>query len=215
MKKSAKLLIGTNNPGKVRELLAILAELPLEAVTPSQLGLELDVEETGATYAANARLKATTFARASGLLTLADDSGLEVDALGGGPGVYSARYAGEGASDAERRAKLIAALRGSKPPRTARFRCVLVIADPRKADPADPSEPPGLELHAFEGTCEGEIVLEERGLGGFGYDPIFFVPEYGATLAELPEEVKNRISHRARATQAALPFLKARLAMGH
>jgi XTP/dITP diphosphohydrolase len=212
MKKSTKLLIGTNNPGKMRELLAILGELPLEAVTPRQVGLELDVEETGATYDANARLKATTYARASGLLTLADDSGLEVDVLGGGPGVHSARYAGEGASDAERRAKLIAALRGFPPPRTARFRCVLVIADPQKADPTDPSKPPGLELHTFEGTCEGEIVLEERGSSGFGYDPIFFVPEYGCTLAELPPEVKNRISHRARAAQAALPFLRARLA---
>ncbi|MDW8326906.1 MAG: RdgB/HAM1 family non-canonical purine NTP pyrophosphatase [Anaerolineales bacterium] len=211
MKKLTKLLIGTSNPGKVGELLSILAESPFELVTPRQIGLTLEVEETGTTYAANARLKATAFARASGLLTLADDSGLEVDALGGEPGVYSARYAGKGAGDAERRAKLIATLRDVPPPRTARFRCVLAIADPQESEPADPLSPPALALYFFEGTCEGEIVLEERGSGGFGYDPIFFVPEYGCTLAELPEEVKNRISHRARAAQAALPFLRSLL----
>ncbi len=215
MKKSTKLLIGTHNPGKVREFLAILGELPLETVTPRQIGLELNVEEVGETYAANASLKSEAFARATGLLTLADDSGLEVEALAGGPGVYSARYAGEGASDADRRARLIAALRHTPPPRSARFRCVIAVTAPEAEGPTSLSRPSGFRTHFFEGTCAGEIILEERGSNGFGYDPLFFIPELGCTLAELPEEVKNRISHRARAAQAALSFLRARLAAGH
>lgn len=191
-----KLLIGTNNPGKVRELMAILGELPMEAVTLNDVGLELDVEETGATYAENAQLKADAFARASGLITLADDSGLEVEALGGAPGVFSARYAGHGMDDATRRAKLKQALRGVPPPRIARFRCVVAVAQPSN------------RVDLFEGVCEGEIILEERGSNGFGYDPIFFMPEYGRTMAELPDDLKNQVSHRARAARAALPFLQ-------
>ena len=190
-----QLLIATNNRCKLHELLPLLGALPLHLVTPHDLGLRLEVEETGTTYAENARLKATAFAQASGLLTLADDSGLEVDALGGAPGVYSARYAGEGASDAERRARLIHALRAVPAPRPARFRCVIAIAQP------------GGAMQCFEGVCEGEIILQERGTHGFGYDPLFFLPEHGCTMAELPSAVKNQVSHRARAAQAARPFL--------
>ena len=190
-----QLLIATHNRGKLHELLPLLADLPIHPVAPHDLGLHLEVEETGTTYAENARLKAAAFAQASGLLTLADDSGLEVDALGGAPGVYSARYAGEGASDAVRRARLIHALRAVPAPRPARFRCVIAIAQPN-----------GMIAY-FEGVCEGEILLEERGTHGFGYDPLFFLPEPGCTMAELPSAVKNQVSHRARAAQAARLFL--------
>ncbi len=190
-----KILIASHNRGKLREFAAILPQLEADLATPADLGLTLDVVEEGATYAENARLKAVAFANAAGLLTLGDDSGLEVDALGGRPGLYSARYAGKGASDADRRAKLMQELRHTPEPRPARFRCAIAVAQP------------GGEAAVFEGTCEGQIILEERGDNGFGYDPIFFLPEYGRTLAELPSELKNRISHRARAAQAALPYL--------
>jgi XTP/dITP diphosphohydrolase len=190
-----QLLIATNNRGKLHELLPLLGDLPFHLVTPHDLGLHLEVEETGTTYAENARLKAEAFAQTSGLLTLADDSGLEVDALGGAPGVHSARYAGAGASDADRRAKLIRVLHEVPAPRLARFRCVMALAQP------------GGAMTYFEGVCAGEIILEERGTHGFGYDPLFFLPERGSTMAELPSVVKNQISHRARAVQAARPFL--------
>jgi XTP/dITP diphosphohydrolase len=191
-----QLLLATNNPGKLHELLPLLAPLGIELRTPADIGLTLEVDETDDTYAGNAHRKAEAFARASGLITLADDSGLEVDALNGAPGVYSARYAGHGQTDADRRAKLIGELREVAPPRTARFRCVIAVAQP------------GGAVDLFEGKCEGEIVLEERGSSGFGYDPIFFMADHGGTMAELPSELKNRISHRARAAQAALPFLQ-------
>jgi XTP/dITP diphosphohydrolase len=190
-----RLLLATNNPGKLHELVSLLGALPLHIVTPQALGLHLDVEETGTTYTENACLKAAGFARASGLRTLADDSGLEVDALNGAPGVYSARYAGAAASDADRRAKLMDVLRQVPAPRRARFRCVIAIAQP------------GGAIDCFEGVCEGEILLEERGANGFGYDPVFYLPEHGCTMAELPSAVKNQMSHRARAVQAARLFL--------
>jgi XTP/dITP diphosphohydrolase len=133
---------------------------------------------------------------------MGDDSGLEVDALAGAPGLHSARYAGLGATDADRRAKLIRELRDIHAPRPARFRCALAIALPNG------------NVQLFEGTCEGEIILEERGSQGFGYDPVFYLPEYQRTMAELPPEVKNQISHRARAAQAALPYLTALLKLG-
>jgi XTP/dITP diphosphohydrolase len=190
-----RLLLATNNPGKLHELVPLFSDVPLHIVTPHALGLHLEVEESGTTYAENARLKAAAFAHASGLLTLADDSGLEVDALGGAPGVYSARYAGEGASDADRRAKLIDVLRQVPTPRRARFRCVIAIAQS------------GGAVDCFEGVCDGEIILEERSANGFGYDPVFYMPEHGCTMAELPSAVKNQISHRARAARAARLFL--------
>ena len=191
-----KLLLATNNKGKLRELRAILAGLPIKLVTPADIRLELDVPEDGSTYAGNASKKALAFALASGLTTLADDSGLEVDALHGAPGLYSARYSSKpGASDADRRAFLLQNLRGQPRPWSARFRATVAVAGP------------GGSVQIVEGTCEGEVIPEERGAGGFGYDPIFLLPELGKTMAELPEETKNRLSHRARAAQAAKPIL--------
>ena len=192
-----KILVATNNRGKVREFAEILGDLRDVLRNPADFGLTLEVAETGRTYAENARLKAAAFADASGLIAIGDDSGLEVDALAGAPGLYSARYAGSGADDAARRAKLMQELRRVPEPRPARFRCALAVARP------------GGPVELFEGTCEGEIILEERGANGFGYDPIFYLPEYRRTLDELPSDVKNRISHRARAALAALPYLKA------
>jgi XTP/dITP diphosphohydrolase len=193
------LLVATNNPGKVREFEELLAGLPqpVRITFPAQEGLVLEVDESGETFEENARIKALAYARASGLLTLADDSGLEVDALGGAPGVHSARYAGPGAGDADRYRKLLGALAGVPVgQRSARFRCVVALALP------------GGSVQTAEGTCEGEIGFEPRGEHGFGYDPVFVVKGYGGqTMAELPPEVKNRISHRARALAAAQPIL--------
>ncbi len=194
-----ELLIATRNAHKVQELAQILAGLPVILRSLADEGIPDEVEETGATYAENAALKATTFARLSGMLSLADDSGLEVDYLGGEPGLRSARYAGEGASNQDRIARLLRNLEGVPwERRKARFVCVIAIADP--------DGPPVL----FEGTCEGIIALEPKGEGGFGYDPVFHMPEFGCTMAELSEEVKNRVSHRARAALAAVPFLRGR-----
>jgi XTP/dITP diphosphohydrolase len=190
-----RLLIATNNFGKIRELKSILGVARWKLCTPADLGLALDAAETGQTYAENASLKAIAFAQASGLITLGDDSGLEVEALSGAPGVYSARYAGPGATDADRRAKIMHELRHVPAPRPARFRCALAVAQPAGA------------VRVFEGVCEGEIILEERGTNGFGYDPIFYFPSHSRTMAELPSEVKNHLSHRAHAAQAALPYL--------
>lgn len=186
-----EILVASNNAGKLRELLVILGDLPVQVVTPAQIGLVLDVEESGTSYVDNARLKAEAFGAASGLLTLADDSGLEVEALGGAPGVFSARYAGEGASDADRRAKLLAALADVPAPRAARFRAVICVRTESG------------EVFDFEGVCPGEIAFESRGTGGFGYDPIFYLPEHRATMAELPEALKKQVSHRGRAAAAA------------
>jgi XTP/dITP diphosphohydrolase len=199
-----KLLIATNNPGKVREYEEMLQDLPgIEITFPAQEELGLEVEESGGTFEENARLKAMAYTRASGLPTLADDSGLQVDALDGAPGVRSARYAGPGASDANRYRKLLAELAGVPAGRrSARFRCVVALALPRGT------------VHTAEGTCEGQIGLAPRGEFGFGYDPIFIVDgQGGRTMAELEPEVKNRISHRARAIQAMLPDLKRLLSL--
>lgn len=197
-----KLLVATHNPGKVREYRRLLEGLPLELTWPGELGLDLRVDETGETFEENARLKALAYARASGLWTLADDSGLEVDALGGAPGVRSARYAGPEATD-EDRYRLLLRRMASVPDdqRQARFRCVIAVASP------------GGEVWTAEGTVEGVIAREPRGSHGFGYDPVFYMPALGCTMAQLPEEEKNRISHRARAAQAIRPVL-ARLAKG-
>jgi XTP/dITP diphosphohydrolase len=192
-----KLLVATNNPGKVREYEALLKGLPLTLTYPAQEGIDVEVEETGSTFAENARLKAMAYARASDLWTLADDSGLEVDALGGEPGTYSARYAGQGASDEDRYRLLLRKLEGvSWGQRTARFRCVIAVAMPQG------------EIRTAEGTCEGIIAFEPKGEHGFGYDPVFYMPEHGQTMAELELEVKNRISHRARAAEGARKILQ-------
>lgn len=187
-----RLLIATHNRGKLREYAEILDGLPFELVTMDDLGITRDVQETGATFEENARLKAQAYARESGTLALADDSGLEVDALGGEPGVYSKRYAGEGKSDAERNAYLLEKMRNvPQGVRTARFRCVIVIAAP------------DFRTWTSEGICEGEIAMEPRGTNGFGYDPIFIVREANKHMAELPAGDKNRISHRGRAAASA------------
>lgn len=192
-----KLLIATHNRGKLREFAEILNGLPFVLATLDDVGITHDVEETGATLEENARLKALTYARQSGLLALADDSGLEVDALDGAPGVYSKRYAGGGKSDAERNAYVLEKLREVPPPaRTARFRCVIVIADGNG------------QTWTSEGTCEGEIAMEPRGTNGFGYDPIFIVRETQSHMAELSAEVKNRVSHRGRAAVGARRHLE-------
>ena len=192
-----KLLIATHNPGKVREYEKLLAGLPLELTYPAQEGLDIEVAETGESFAENARLKATAYARASGRWTLADDSGREVDARGGEPGIRSARYAGRGASDEERYRLLLAKLQGVPwEELTARFRCVIAVATPAG------------QIHTAEGTCEGIIAFEPRGEHGFGYDPVFYLAEYGKTLAELPPETKNEISHRARAAQGVREILE-------
>jgi XTP/dITP diphosphohydrolase len=191
-----KLLLATNNKGKLRELRAILADLPFELLSPAEIGLDLDVPEDGVTYIENATRKALAFQRASGLTCLADDSGLEVEALNGAPGLHSARYSSKpGATDSDRRAYLLKNLQGQPRPWTARFRATVAIADVHE------------NVQTAEGTCPGEIIPEERGTGGFGYDPIFLLPEHGLTMAELSEETKNRLSHRARAVQAAKQIL--------
>lgn len=190
-----KLLIATNNLNKVQELREILADPPLAITTPAQEGLTLDPEENGTTFEENAIIKAQAFAQASGLLTLADDSGLEVDALGGEPGVYSARYGGTAKDDHAGRNRLVldklAALNVPWPERTGRFRCVIALATPE-----------GL-LGTVEGVVEGYIAYEPKGSNGFGYDPIFFVPEFNQTLGEAPSPQKHSISHRGRAARAA------------
>ena len=192
------LLIATTNPHKIEEFRAILADLPYRLVSPADVGLDLEVEETGTTFAENARLKAIAYADASGLLALADDSGLEIDALGGEPGIYSARWAGENVSYPERFEILFARLAGvPAEQRTARYRCAIAIAAPA---------PRGL-IGEVDGTLEGQIAEEPRGSGGFGYDPIFYVPEKGRTVGEMSAEEKHRISHRARAAAAARDML--------
>ncbi len=192
-----KLLIATHNRGKLKEYHELLAGLPLDLVTLDEVGIRDDAEENGATFAENARRKAVAYARQSDLLTLADDSGLEVDALGGEPGVRSRRYAGENANDADRIAFLLSQLREvPRGMRSARFRCAICIASPRG------------ETWETQGTCEGEIIFEPRGTNGFGYDPIFYFPERGATMAELPTAEKNRVSHRARAAMGAKKILQ-------
>jgi len=194
--KKPRLLLASNNPGKLKEIQALLQDLDLELVTPAQLGIELEVEETGQTYAENALLKGSAWARATGLLIMADDSGLEVQALGGLPGVHSARFSPQpGASDADRRIYLLERLKGKPHPWTARFRCVIAMVTSAG------------EVRFAEGVCPGEIIPEEFGHNGFGYDPIFYLPELGRTMAELVMEEKNRLSHRARAVMAARPAL--------
>ena len=194
------LVIASGNAGKIREFAALLADLPLE-IRAQPEGLE--VEETGTTFAANARLKAEAVARATGCWALADDSGLAVDALGGAPGVFSARYA---PTDPERIARLLAELavanqerlaQGLAPDRSARFTAALALADPSGA----------IRL-AVEGHCPGVILEASRGAGGFGYDPVFLVPELGQTFAEMDKATKGRIGHRGRAFALLEPGLR-------
>ena len=194
-----QLLLATNNKGKVKELQALLKDAWIELVTPAQINLDLDIVEDGQTYAENASKKAIAFAQASGLISLADDSGLEVDALGGAPGLYSARYGsqnGEKLSDKGRRTYLIQNLQDKPRPWTARFHATIAVAIPNA------------ETHLAEGFCEGEVIPEERGAGGFGYDPIFLLTGLGKTMAELSMDEKNRLSHRSRAVMNAKTVLE-------
>lgn len=195
-----KLLIGTNNSDKLREFQEILGHLPLTLTHLSQEGITLDPEETGVTFAENAILKAEAFAQASGLLTLTDDSGLEVDALGGEPGVYSARYGGATKTPVERCHLVLEKLaRVPWEQRTARFRCVVALATPERL------------LGTVEGTVEGVIDYDLKGANGFGYDPIFFFPPFNQTLGQLSVAQKHGISHRGQAGRAAVPLLEAYL----
>ncbi|MDA2915940.1 XTP/dITP diphosphatase [Nitrospinae bacterium AH_259_B05_G02_I21] len=196
-----RLVVATRNRGKLDEIRAILASLPVEVASLADYPELEPIEEDGATFEANAVKKALHVAASTGHLTLADDSGIEVDALDGAPGVHSARFAGPEATDEANNAKLLelmAAVPDAE--RTARFRCVVAIATPEG------------HLEAAEGACEGLVARRERGDKGFGYDPLFFVPEYGMTFGELPEGIKNAISHRGRALAAARNALEALLA---
>jgi len=192
-----ELLIATNNQGKVEEIRDLLKDLEIKLVMPADIGLKLDVVEDGSTYAENAGKKAVAFAQASRLVSLADDSGLEVDALDGAPGLYSARYLpNPKATDADRRAYLLQNLQDKQRPWTAHFHASIAIAGPDGP------------VRFAEGQCHGHIIPEERGTGGFGYDPIFLFPDLGRTMAELGMDEKNRLSHRALAILNAMPILK-------
>ena len=195
---TSRLLIATHNAGKLVELRDLLHDVPYSLVSLPDVGIELDVEETGETLEANAELKATSYARLAGLPTLADDSGLEVDALGGAPGVHSARYAGPDATDADRITKMLDNLAPHPQPWTARFRCVIAIVAPDG----------DIELHS--GVCEGVIIPNPRGENGFGYDPAFLFPEKGRTMAELSDAEKNAVSHRGIAARKAAEALRNR-----
>ena len=192
-----KLLLATNNQAKVREYKSLLQNLPYALVTPAELGITTIVSEVGGSLEENARLKATFFAGKGHLLSLSDDSGLEVDALGGEPGPLSARYAGEDASDRDRVNYLLSRLKGVPwEKRSARFRCIIAIATPEG------------EVEFCSGECRGFITFEPRGEQGFGYDPVFYLPELDKTMAELPLEVKNRVSHRGQAARKAYQVLE-------
>lgn len=203
MSDRTTLVVATSNKAKLVELRAMLEDLPVELVSLADaLGEKLAIAEDGATFEENAVHKATVAANATLMPTLADDSGLEVDALGGRPGVRSARFAGPRATDAENNAALLAAL-GEVEQRAGRFRCVLALVDP--------FAPPGTAPIVVEGRCEGEVAREPRGAGGFGYDPLFLVSGLGRTMAEMSEDEKNRTSHRALAVKALRPRLAALL----
>ena len=196
-----RLLVATTNVGKQREFARMLSGLPAEIVTPDDIGLDLEVEEPHDTYAENARAKADAYARASGLLTLADDSGLEVAALDGGPGVRTGRWGRRDGRDPER---MVAAVDGADD-RSARMMCVIAIGVPQ--------DDGGVRVELFDGVIEGAIARERRGSGGFGYDPVFELAD-GRTTAQLPEADKDRISHRGRAVAAARPRLMELLGAG-
>ncbi|MFA5309225.1 MAG: XTP/dITP diphosphatase [Dehalococcoidales bacterium] len=191
-----KLLLATNNTGKLREYRSLLQGIPFDMVTLADEGITAEVAEIGQSFEENATLKATTLAALSGLLSLADDSGLEVDALGGEPGARSHRFAGENATDADRINHLLEKLKDAPDQiRTAQFRCVIAIAEPNG------------RVELCSGICRGVIIKEPRGTNGFGYDPVFLIPELNKTMAELTMEEKNLISHRSRAAEQALAKL--------
>ncbi len=194
-----KLLVATHNRGKVAEFADLLQDMEIDWLSLDDVGIAHEVPETGRTFGENARLKAQTYAAMTGLLTLADDSGLEVDALGGAPGVYTARYGGAGLTH-EQRYRLLLQNLANIPweERRARFRCVVALA-----------APDGTLLAEADGVCEGFIAWEPAGDGGFGYDPVFYLPEYGQTMAQVSSATKHQISHRGRALRAIVPQLQA------
>ncbi len=192
-----KLLIASSNPGKFIEIASLLEKLPIKVVKPQDLSLSLDVEESGSTYLENAHIKAMAYCQASCLPALADDTGLEVEVLGGQPGLYSARFSSDpSAQDHDRRQLLLEKIRPFPRPWKARFVCCAVLAHPN-----------GECQHAM-GTCSGEIIPNERGRAGFGYDAIFFFSEIGKTMAELTLKEKNSLSHRAKAIRAIIPSIE-------
>lgn len=187
-----KLLVATHNRGKVAEFADMLQDMEIAWLSLDDVGITHDVPETGQTFGENARLKAQAYATMTGLLTLADDSGLEVDALGGAPGVYTARYGGAGLTHEQRYRLLLQNLAGIPwEERRARFRCAIALATPD-----------GTLLAEANGVCEGYIAWEPAGNGGFGYDPVFFLPDYGQTMAQVGSATKHQISHRGRALRA-------------
>ncbi len=191
-----RLLLASSNPGKIREYRLLLDNLGYQIVTLSEQGISKVTTESGNTYAQNAEMKATTYAKLSQLITLADDSGLEVDALQGKPGIHSARFAGENATDADRVTKLLAMMDGIPwNRRTAHFKCIIAIATPEG------------KLELCQGKCPGIIAFEAKGKNGFGYDPIFYLPKLAKTMAEIPLEIKNQLSHRGEAAQRARKIL--------
>jgi XTP/dITP diphosphohydrolase len=194
------LLIGTSNPGKLREYETLLVGIPFRLLNLRDVGLDsMDVDETGDTIAVNAELKARAYVQASGLLTLADDTGLMVDALGGAPGIYPARYGGAGLKMPQRRQKLLGELEGvPDEQRTARFACVIVLANPQTG-----------ELTTVEGECKGRIAqMDDEGGHGFGYDAIFIAEGYDIPWSQIPQDEKNQISHRGNATRKIIPVLQ-------
>ena len=192
-----RLLLATTNRGKINEYRRLLKGLPFELVTPVDEGIDITVDEIFTTFEENARLKATSYSSISHLITIADDSGLEVDALGGEPGIRSARFAGENASDEEKVEYLLSRMETiPREKRTAHFKCVIAIAIPKE------------KTELCYGECHGLISFQPEGKNGFGYDPIFYLPEYDMTMAELPAETKNQISHRAKASQKAYRILE-------
>ena len=194
---SHTLLIATHNKGKLREFTELLGDIPYTLVSLDDLGISCEVEETGSSFEDNAILKAEAYCELAGLTTLADDSGLEVDALDGEPGIRSARYAGPDASDADRVELLLSNLAGTDPEKwSARFRCAIAIAGP------------DVQTTLHSGSCEGRIAPAPRGDNGFGYDPVFLFRDIGLTMAEISTERKNRVSHRAEAARKAAQSLK-------
>ena len=194
--KMPKLLLASTNPGKIKEYRFLLGNLGYQITTLAEQGISKIATESGNSYEQNAQLKAVASAKLNQLITLADDSGLEVDALSGEPGIHSARFAGKDASDTDKVKTLLARLDGVPwEKRTAHFKCVIVIATPKG------------QLWVMHGECHGMIAFEAKGKNGFGYDPIFYLPEMGKTMAELPLETKNQISHRGQASQKARQIL--------
>lgn len=190
-------VVATKNKGKLGEIREILADFPFRVASMEEVGIGHEIDETGNTFEENALIKAREVSKLCGEIVMADDSGLEVDYLNGGPGIYTSRYAGEGASDADRNKKLLRALEGVPfAERTARFVCAVAVVFPDG------------RYFTATGTCDGYIGLQPEGANGFGYDPLFYLPEYGMTTAQLPGELKNQVSHRGRALRLMNEKLK-------